>query len=199
MLLKVTRPEMDLQHANLFEICTHHPDTTNRKTSMDILEINNNLLVYEDKVEWKENLDHDEVLNYLENVKNEKLKLTVFFIAIEWNEDIKNHVSQVNPQTMVKLQNIYNLSTAFVQQLTFPNISPMHYNYFTNRNAQGDVIGIEGTYFCDTMSSMEVPLVHFVYDFLAESAVYFTSRYPRSLAKEWLKDYKLTNFHTVYY
>ncbi|KAF8998401.1 hypothetical protein BDQ17DRAFT_815325 [Cyathus striatus] len=190
MLLNITRPEMDLQEANMFEICACHPDVKNWKTSMDILEVNNDLLTDEDKMVWKENLNHDEVLNYLENVGNEKPKFTVFFIGTDWNEDIKSYVSQVNPQTMVKLQNIYNLSPTFVQQATFSNVSPMHYNYFTKRSVEGNVTRIEGTYFCDVMTSI-APLVHFTYDFLAESAVYFISRYPRSLAKEWLKDYQI--------
>ncbi|KAF8998402.1 hypothetical protein BDQ17DRAFT_1328857 [Cyathus striatus] len=156
MLLKVTRPEMDLQEANLFEICASHPDAIIRKTSMDVLEVNNDLLTDEDKVVWKEDLDHGEVLNYLENVHS------VHSYA-------PRQQLVLSPQTGVRIPE---------DTVTFPNISPMHYNYFTKRNAQGDVIGVERTYFCDTMSSMEVPLVHFTYDFLAPSAVYFISRYP---------------------
>ncbi|KAF8989167.1 hypothetical protein BDQ17DRAFT_1434649 [Cyathus striatus] len=182
--LKTTRPGVTLerQAAKSFEEhCIKCTDAHAVETSIDILEVARGDIPGQGTTLWKENLGHDEIVNYIETVRSKDTKplLTVFFLKSRNPKTIKtrDHAIHVNPKTMIKLQDAYDLSPTFVYRASCKRSTLIQQHFYT-KYREAAPTEIEGAYYFDTFIIGVFPMVHFTYDTPTRSAVFLQLSIP---------------------
>ncbi|KAF8988983.1 hypothetical protein BDQ17DRAFT_1434795 [Cyathus striatus] len=201
--LKTARPgvTLELEAAKSFEErCISRTDAHAVGTSIDILEVVRGDIPGQGTTLWKENLGHDEIVNYIGNVRNKDTKplLTVFFLKSRNPTTFKigDYVIHVNPKTMIKLQDAYDISPTFVYHASCKPYTLVQQHFFT-KHREAVPTQIEGAYYIDTFIYGMFPMVHFTYDTPTRSAVYFVAHGSTDMIQQ-LKDLSFLQLSTPF-